>query len=286
MSETDPARQADPSIGIRKDTWNPTQYQRFQDERSRPFFELMALVQIRPEMRVADLGCGTGELTKTLHRHLNARQTLGLDSSPAMLDQAHAHAGVGLRFQAGDIWDFARQSVAPASPAPSEPDGASYDLIFSNAALQWVEDHPALLERLSTRLAEGGQLAVQVPANGDHPSHIAAAAVAREEPFHTALEGHVRIFPILAPEGYASLLDTLGFKQQHVRPQVFGHYLGAREDVIEWVKGTLLTDYQKRLPPDLWTRFLERYRELLLPRLQDSHPFFYPFKRILFWGQK
>jgi trans-aconitate 2-methyltransferase len=278
------------------DTWNPDQYQRFKDERSRPFYELLALIQtygrggnagnaaspdatsaMSAGMRVVDLGCGTGELTHELHRRLGARETVGLDSSPAMLGRAAPLAGDGLRFQEGDIPVFARRLAAGDEPP--------FDLIFSNAALQWVDDHPTLIANLAAGLPPRGELAVQVPANGDHLSHVVAAEVAQEEPFRTALGGHVRRFPILTPEGYAALLDRLGFAEQHVRLQVFGHHLGARDDVVEWVKGTLLTDYQKRLAPHLWDAFLDRYRARLLPQLDDARPFFYPFKRLLFWAR-
>ena len=259
------------------DTWNPDQYARFRDERSRPFYELMALVRPAQGMRAIDLGCGTGELTRELHRHTGAAETIGLDSSQAMLSKAREQEGGGLRFVEGEIWNVARGE---------SQSGERYDLIFSNAALQWVDEHTSLITHLAGRLNEGGQLAVQVPGNMDHASHVAAAEVAQEEPFRTLLGGHVRRFPLLTPEGYAELLDALGFNEQHVRLQVFGHHLGGREDVVEWVKGTLLTDYQKRLPPEQWERFLARYREVLLPRLPETRPYFYAFKRILFWGMK
>ena len=250
--------------------WNPEQYERFRGERAQPFFDLMALVQPRPEMRVVDLGCGTGELTRELHRHLGARETLGIDSSPAMLGKAADFAGDGLRFEQGDIATFA-------------PEG-EYDLVFSNAALQWLPDHESLVRRLARALTPCGQIAVQVPANADHPSHLTAFAVASEPPFAEALAGYVRQWPVLAPERYATLLHELGFRQQHVRLQVYGHELESREAVVEWVRGTLLTDYQRWMPAELWPAFLARYRERLMPRLNDTHPFFYPFKRILFWG--
>jgi trans-aconitate 2-methyltransferase len=164
--------------------------------------------------------------------------------------------------------------------APSAP----YDLVFSNAALQWLPDHPRLLERLRAAVAPGGQLAVQVPANFDHVSHALAAAVTSEEPFRSALAGYRRVFPVLAPEQYALLLHQLGFREQHVRLQVYLHLLPSRDDVIEWVKGTLLTDYESRLSRPLFDDFLARYREHLLPALADVQPFPYPFKRILWWA--
>lgn len=255
------------------DPWNPAQYERFRDERSRPFYDLLALVRLRPGLRVVDLGCGTGELTRKLHERLAAIETLGLDNSDAMLAQAAFHAGGGLRFEKGDIAAF-------APPAP-------YDLVFSNAALQWVPDPEATLAGLTAAtVAPGGQLAVQVPANHDHPSHVAAHELAAESPFREALGGYVRATPVLAPEAYAALLDRLGYRDQHVRLQVYAHHLASRDEVAEWVRGTLLTDYERRLPPALFARFLDRYRQRLRDRLPDTRPFFYPFKRILLWAAR
>src|SRR4051812_7272342 len=130
-----------------KDSWNPSQYERFRDERSQPFFDLMARVEPRPTMRIVDLGCGTGELTKLLHEHLHASETLGIDSSAAMLAKSEALASDGLRFERQDIGDFSADH--------------RYHLVFSNAALHWAANHEEVLRRLTVALVEGGQLAVQ-----------------------------------------------------------------------------------------------------------------------------
>jgi trans-aconitate 2-methyltransferase len=252
------------------DTWDPGQYQRFAAERAAPFSDLLSLVRPVPGGRVVDLGCGSGELTARLHRRLEAAETLGLDSSPAMLERAVAVAGDGLRFELGDIADFTE---------------GGWDVIFSNAALHWLPDQAELLARLVAGLNPGGQLAVQMPANHDHPSHVVAAEVAGVEPFRTALAGYRRRSPVQPPEWYAELLDRLGLADQHVRLQVYLHRLAARDEVVEWVKGTLLTDYEARMPPALFQQFLATYRERLLPRLDDSRPYRYPFKRLLFWAR-
>jgi len=258
---------------MHSDAWDPAQYERYHDERARPFLDLLGLVRPRPGMRVVDLGCGTGELTARLHQTLAANETLGIDSSEAMLAQARPRAAGGLRFEAGDIAAFA----APAG----------YDLIFSNAALHWIDDHATLFARLTAALRSGGQLAVQVPANFDHASHVVAAQVAREAPFHDALGGRAHAErTVLPPEDYALLLERLGYAAQHVRLQVYGHRLAARDEVVEWVKGSLLTDYQRRLPPELFARFVTRYRERLLPALEDTRPYFFTFKRALLWAQR
>jgi trans-aconitate 2-methyltransferase len=253
-----------------RDCWSPAQYERFRNERSQPFFDLLALVRPEPGMRVADLGCGTGELTRVLHERLGAVETVGLDSSAAML--ARAEAAPGLRFEQGDAAEF-------GGPA-------RFDLVFSNAMLQWLGDHETRIARFLEALPAGGQLAIQMPANHDHPSHAVAEEVAAEEPFRTAMGGFIRRSPVRPPEWYAALLHRLGVSEQHVRLQVYGHVLGSREDVVEWVKGTVLTAYEARLRADLYPAFVERYRERLLPRLDEGRPYFYPFKRLLLWARR
>ncbi len=253
-----------------RDTWNPSRYERFRTEREQPFHDLVALITKRPAGRVVDLGCGTGVLTTALHRELQATETLGIDSSDAMLERARTLDGV--RFERGDIGDW-----QPAAPV---------DVVFSNAALQWVGDHPTLFARLSAMLTPGGELAVQVPANFDHVSHTLAAGIAREEPFATAMHGYTRTFSVLSPEEYATLLHDLGFVAQSVRLQVYGHVLELPDAVVEWVRGTLLTDYELRLPEPLYREFVARYRERLHAALGDQRPYLYPFKRILLWGRR
>ena len=233
--------------------WNPDQYEKFKSERARPFWDLLALIRPRPHMRVVDLGCGTGELTRALHEKLQARETIGIDNSDSML--AKAPSAPGLYFRKESIESF---------------NESGFDLIFSNAALHWVADHEALFRRLAT-LAQ--QIAVQMPANDDHPSHTVAAEVARElgmepKPLH-----------LLPPESYAQLFFDLGYAEQHVRLQIYGHVLPSSEDVIEWVKGTLLTYYERE------PRFIERYRQRLLARIGVQRPYFYTYKRLLLLGQ-
>ena len=255
------------------DTWNPTQYSKFQREREQPFFDLLALIRPAPAMRVVDLGCGTGHLTRRLHQELKAAETVGIDRSERMLDVARRDPlPPGLRFEAASIESF---------------DGhAAYDLIFSNAAFHWVEDHEALIGQLFRALAPGGQLVFQVPAMHETTSHRLADALTGVEPFRTAFAGWTRPQPVLEPDQYSRLLFRIGFAEPNVRLVIYPHVLDNREAVFEWMKGTLLTEYEKRLPPEQVHAFTEAYRERLIPQLQDDRPFFFPFRRILCWGRK
>ncbi|MDP2310049.1 MAG: methyltransferase domain-containing protein [Pseudomonadota bacterium] len=252
------------------DTWNPTQYERFRAERAQPFVDLLGMVRVRPGLRVLDLGCGTGELTALLAQRLPGSMVEGIDSSAAML--AKAVPGPGLTFRHADI-----ASLAEAS---------GVDLLFSNAALQWVPDNEALLGRWLRDLAPGAQIAVQVPRNEEHASHRIAEIVAGEEPFRTHLGGWVRRSAVLPLERYAELLWAHGFQEQECLERIYGHVMGAPADVVEWVKGTLLTAYMGRLGPELGAAFVARYRERLVEALGEAGPYFYPFRRLLFWGIK
>jgi trans-aconitate 2-methyltransferase len=264
------------------DAWDPAQYGKFEREREQPFFDLLAMVQPRHGMRVVDLGCGTGKLTRVLHEQLHARETLGIDRSDAMLAAMRdGGQSSGLRFQVGTIEDF-----VGSRDSGSQPHGDGWDLIFSNAALHWVDDHEALLDQLANRLAPSGQIAFQVPAQHDTLTHILAGELAAEEPFRSAFGGWQRSQPVLTPDAYARLLYRCGFPHPKVQLIVYPHVLAAREDVVEWVKGTLLTEYKRHLPTPMYDRFVEEYRGRLLARLDEARPFFYPFKRILCWGQR
>ena len=254
--------------------WNPDQYERFAAQRSQPFWDLVALIEPGPIRRAVDLGCGTGELSAALAERLDIAEIIGVDSSPAMLERAEAVAGDRLRIEHGDLATW------------SDPNG--FDLVVANASLHWVGDHDVVLGRWLASLRHGGQLAVQVPANSDHPSHTVAVDVAHSEPFLTALGGAPPPDPVaahvLTPERYAELLHDLGVARQHVRLQVYGHVLDRSADVVEWVKGTSLTRFFSKLPAELHQPFLDAYTERLLAVIGGGEPFFYPFKRILMWA--
>lgn len=257
--------------------WQPGQYARFQAQRDQPFIDLAGLVQRDRAMRVLDLGSGTGRLTAWLHTELRATETLGVDSSEAMLAEASAHASGGVRFERSDIEAFADAARS---------DGRTFDLVFSNAALQWIDDHAALFPRIAALVRPGGQLAVQMPWNDDHASHDVARELARSERFSGALGGYVRPDPVRAPEWYAELLYTLGFEEQRVQMVVYPHVLPDTHGVVEWVKGSLLTAYRRRLDPQTYEAFVAAYEDALLARLGERAPYFYGFKRILMWGRR
>jgi len=261
-----------------QDGWDPAQYNRFAAQREQPFWDLVQLLAPVTAPEVVDLGCGDGRLTGRLHEALGAAGTLGVDSSPAMIADAQAHAGGALRFRLGDIGAFGVDGRQDADgPA------GGYDIVFANASLQWVPDHRAVLRRWAGLLRPGGQLAVQVPSNADHPGHRLAAELGAEllnEPPPDPVAEHV-----LPPEEYALELESLGFKAQHVRLQVYLHRLASTAEVVEWVKGTSLTRFKESFGDEGWPAFVDLYRARLLATLGEHAPYVYAFKRILMWGR-
>ena len=255
-----------------QDTWNPQQYDRFKNERSQPFYDLMNLLEPTPKAEVVDLGCGTGELTADLHRHVHAASTLGIDSSSQMLAETKKFESTTLKFLKSDIsfWQ----------------DPGKYDIIFSNAALQWCQNHEVIFKNIRNSLKPQGQIAIQMPMNHDYPTHVTAYNLSLEQPWAKLLNDESRSQSnMLKAEDYAAMLFKLGFKKQKVFTQVYSHILDSREGVIEWVKGTLLTYYKSRLTDENYQKFLTEFKKRLFEQLPDEKPFFYPFKRILMWGR-
>jgi trans-aconitate 2-methyltransferase len=244
--------------------WDPQQYHKFQAERFAPFDDLVRLVTVRPGLRVVDLGCGTGELTRRLADMLPESDVLGLDSSPEMLAKAEQHVRPGLRFERGDIATVAGE----------------WDLVFSHAAIQWVDDHEALVPRLFGLVRPGGQLAVQQPNNHTHPAHRAIFEIAGQEPFRTALDGWSRAWPQLPLERYAALLFEHGAENITVLEKVYTHVLADSDAVAEWTRGTALVPYLERLSSNMRETFLDAYRARLRAVLPGS-PVFYGFRRML-----
>jgi trans-aconitate 2-methyltransferase len=250
--------------------WNPEQYHKFQSERSAPFYDLLKQVEIRPRIKAIDLGCGTGELTRVLADTLPESDVTGLDSSLEMLDAARAasYASPNLQFEQGDLSKLT----------------GSWDLIFSNAAIQWCEDHEKLIPFLFLRLNRGGQLCIQTPSNHNHISHQLIRETAKEAPFDKILNGFERIAPVLSIEQYTKILLEQNAVNIVVFEKIYPHVLENSDAVVEWISGTALVPYFERLGGHK-PEFLEVLRGKMKKALPEN-PLLYPFRRILFSAMK
>lgn len=248
--------------------WDPNLYHKFQAQRSAPFYDLLALVEVRPNLKVVDLGCGTGELTRQLADSLPGSDVTGLDSSSPMLEKAASFSSPNLRFEPGDQSRLA----------------GVWDLIFSNAALHWSEKHAELIPNLYRRLAAGGQIAVQVPSNHNHISHQIIRETAGEEPFKSRLQGFQRYAPVLSIDQYAQILFDCGAENIIVLEKVYAHVLADSDAVVEWISGTACVPYFERLG-EYRDSFVKTIGIKMREALPQS-PVFYPFRRTLFSAHK
>ena len=252
--------------------WDAKQYQRYGDERSRPFFDLVGRIEAESPETVVDLGCGPGTLTATLAERWPDASVVGIDNDATMLAAAAGavEEGARVRFAAGDIGTWC------------EPDSA--DVIVTNAALQWVPDHRgAVLERLVASLHRGGWLALQVPANLHDAHHQAIATLATSPEWAPVVGSRFRrVDEIGDPVDYADRLDQLGCVVD-AWETTYLHVLQGPDPVLEWVKGTALRPTLDALAhdPSLQARFCDQLAPMLraaFPPRQYGIPF--PFRRV------
>ncbi len=254
----------------REKTWDPAIYNRFSSQREEPFWDLAGLLEPTAGSNVVDLGCGDGRLTAALHKYLNAGQTLGVDSAPGMLSKTELYASECVRFEQGDIASW-------SAPQP-------FDIIFANASIQWVDDHRSVISTLKGYLAQGGQIAIQVPSNADHVIYQLASQLGTEW-LGSASPPDTVTTNVLKPEEYAELMDALGFDRQHVRLVVYPHRLSSTSDTVEWVKGTSLNRFKAVLSDEDYLGFVDEFRSRVIKELGDQSPYFFTFKRILMWAR-
>lgn len=256
-------------------SWSPYQYLKFATERFEPFNDLIALIDqdiIGRAKDIIDLGCGTGELTQKLSEILPGAKILGIDNSPEMLEKARLNTNSSVSFELRAIEDIAGE----------------WDLIFSNAAIHWVENHPDLLAKLWAHLKSGGQIVVQVPSGVRNRAQLAVMETGAQSPYLNLMNGWTWKFPVLPVDEYAEILFHLGAKNIAAFEKVFPHVLADGEAVFEWVAGTTMTAFTSRLSltdQGIIEDFNARVKAKILEAYPGS-PVIFPFRRIFFAGMK
>lgn len=244
--------------------WDPGTYGRFRGLRLRPALDLLAQVPDLPEGAVVDLGCGDGAAAGALRARFPGRRLVGVDASPAMLEQARGYDAL----QGADIATW--QPEAPVA------------LIFSNAVLQWLDDHAGLMPRLAGCLVPGGVLAIQMPRQFNAPSHrflrdIAAGMFPDRFDFsqwRPPVDRAQAYWSMLAPLGQVTAWET--DYVQRLDPAEQGH------PVRRFTESTVMRPFAARLDAAELARFVAAYDEALAaayPLQQDGSALF-PFRRV------
>ncbi len=253
--------------------WNPSQYLGFKAQRLRPAIDLLNAIPELPSQApsIVDLGCGPGQLSELLLQRWPAARYCGVDGSVEMLAQA-ASQWPTLRWQHADIANW-------------QPDGP-VDLIYSNAALHWLDDHADLMARLMSYLTPGGVLAVQMPNNFLEASHQCAFELARQPEFAAVLERIIRPQPVHPAARYWEWLKPLASHIDLWQTQ-YCQGMQGENPVADWTKGSLLVPILDALGPQQGPVFEQRYRlaiQQAYPPLPDGTTLF-PFKRFFMIAQ-
>jgi trans-aconitate 2-methyltransferase len=233
------------------DTWSPSTYVRFLDERTRAARDLLAQVPLAFARKIVDVGCGPGNSTALLVARYPDAEILGIDSSAAMLEEAR---------QALPHILFAEADAALWLPDPDT------DLVFANATYQWIPDHIAIFQRTLARLKRGVVLAVQMPDNLAEPTHQLMRQVAAEGSWATRLADAARA-PLSPVRTYYDALRPVASRLD-MWHTVYNHVLQGPDAIVEWVRGTGLRPFIDPLAPDQRAEFLRRYRALIT----DAYP--------------
>ena len=253
--------------------WDPTQYARYADERGRPFVDLLAQVGASAPRRVVDLGCGPGSLTTLLASRWPEASVQGVDSSPEMIERATPLATDRLSFAVGDVESW------------SVP--ADVDVVFSNALLQWVPTHAALLTQWAGELPGDGWLAFQVPGNFGAPSHVNMRELAASPRWAPQLDGVLRGEETVSPvSAYAELLMDAGLEVR-AWETTYLHVLSGPDPVLEWLRGTGLRPVLAALSDEDGAEFMtELGARLRAAYPATRHDTLLPYRRLFAVGHK
>ena len=226
--------------------WSARQYLKFEDERTRPPRDLLAQVPLQRPRRVVDLGCGPGNSTELLVARYPQSNVVGLDSSPDMLKKAR---------QRLPSCQFVEADIATWQPDPAT------DLIFGNAVMQWLPEHPAIMRRLLEGMPDGGVLAIQMPDNTREPALRFQREVGASGPWqdHPEVKAAARD-DLPAPEDYYDLLKPV-CSHLDIWHTVYNHVMASAAAITEWFKGSSLQPFLSPLTTAEREQFCAAYTE-------------------------
>jgi trans-aconitate 2-methyltransferase len=251
--------------------WEPQTYLRYADIRFRAGLDLLARIPKSEYSSIYDLGCGTGHLTNILADTFPNSKVIGIDSSPEMLAEARREFPT-LAWQQADI-----RSWRPPTPP---------DLIYTNAALQWVPDHETLLPALLNNLRPGGVLAMQVPRHFESPSHLGLKDLVMQSEWRAKLEP-LLLAPIPPPETYWRWLSPHA-RSLDLWETVYLQVLDGKDPVVNFMRGTALRPFLSALPEPDATKFIHSFAERMAVAYpaQPSGQTLFPFRRLFLVAQR
>jgi trans-aconitate 2-methyltransferase len=252
--------------------WDPKIYEKFKNVRYQPFYDLMAMIKSDHHQHAIDLGCGTGKQTAILSERFGKTYFTGVDSSVEMLEHSNRLAHERLHFIHATTEDILRT-------------GEQWDLLFSNAALQWSDHHRTLFPLLLQRLNTGGEFAVQMPFQPENILNRLLFELVQQEPFYSQLKGWKRESPLLSIDEYTQLLFDGGLEDLSIIQKVYPIIAPDHETLYNFIAGSALIPYMDRLDGEQRKKFAHTFKQRIAAHFTKL-PAIYAFKRLLLYGRK
>lgn len=253
--------------------WNPEIYNQFKSIRNRPFFDLMEFISEENLKNGLDIGCGTGAQTQILSERFENADFLGIDPSPEMLEKAKEIDRPNLEFKNSTIENFLASN------------SKKWDLVFSNAALQWSDNHSELFPKIIALVSEKGQLAIQMPVQHENVLNQILLELVQEKPFSEELKGWKRESTLLSVDQYAQILFDGGLKDLQILVKVYPIIADDAQTLLDFISGSTLIPYMERLPEEMQNELISEFKMRIEKRFL-KFPAIYAFKRLLLYGKK
>jgi trans-aconitate 2-methyltransferase len=254
--------------------WSPEVYNQFKNIRYKPFFDLMDLISPNGLQKAVDIGCGTGEQTKILSEKFEQADFLGIDSSPQMLEKSKGLLRNNLTIKQATVEEFIDSNSSQ-----------QWDLIFSNAALHWSDNHPTLFPQLISLLSDNGQFAVQMPMQNDNILNKLLLELVQEKPYADYLHGFKRETPMLGIDQYAQILFENGLNNLQVIQKVYPIIADNEQTLFDFISGSALIPYLERMEASQQKVFITEFKSRIQKEFK-KFPAIYAFKRLLLYGNK
>jgi trans-aconitate 2-methyltransferase len=246
--------------------WNAQHYLKFGDERTRPAADLVTRIRLDAPQRIVDLGCGPGNSTQVLRARWPEAEVCGVDNSPAMIESARTK--------------YPDQEWILADVADWTAD-KPLDLVFSNAAFQWLRNHQELIPRLFSQVADGGALAFQIPSRTYATVRVHILEISEDAAWHDRMTGPRTSLTMEYPPAYYDALAERAAELNIWETEYF-HVMGSSDAIIDWMSSTGLRPFLAALADE---REKQRFLSLLRARVADSYPprvdgrVLFPFRR-------